>query len=62
MALWCSALAYNATAFISFGVIASNLVCGLVNSVEFDCSERILIFFFLSRNMLGRNSASDTLR
>ena len=44
-----------------FWHIASNLVCGLVNSVEIDCSDRIFIFFFLSINMLGRSSASGTL-
>ena len=41
-----TALAKNATSSTSFGVTASNLVCRLVNSVEFDCSNRILIFFF----------------
>ena len=41
-----SALAKNATYSTSFTVIASNLVYRLVNSVESDCSARILISFF----------------
>ena len=41
-----TALAKNATCFTSFGVIASNLACRLVNNVEFDSSDRILISFF----------------
>ena len=41
-----TALAKNATSSTSFGVIASNLVCRLVSSVEFDSSDRILISFF----------------
>ena len=39
-------VAKNATPSTSFGVIASNLVYWLVNSVEFDCSDRILTCFF----------------
>ena len=39
-------MAKNAAASISFGVIASNVDCGIVNSVEFDRSDRILISFF----------------
>ena len=27
-------------------IIASNLICGLVYSVEFDCSDRILVSSF----------------
>ena len=41
-----TALANNATCSTSFGVIASNLVRRLVNSVEFDFSDRFLISFF----------------
>ena len=44
--LWRTALAKNTTYLTSFCVIASNLVCRLVNSVECYCSDRILISFF----------------
>ena len=40
-----TALAKIAKVPTSFSVIASNFVCRLVNSVEFDSSDRILIFF-----------------
>ena len=36
--LWRTALAKNAQTSTSFGVLSSNLVCGLVNSVELDSS------------------------
>ena len=55
-----NSLAKNAKASTSLGVIASNLICGLVNCVEFDAFDRILIFF--SRYTLGGSSASGTLR
>ena len=41
-----TALPRNTTCSTSFGVIASNLVCRLVSSVEFDSNDKILISFF----------------